>query len=198
MPGGIMSIHTRRNGSRTWVGTMKETRRRPIGRSSGRWSTASADRGSMKVMKEIGVDYCYAYTWITPDVNVQRQNNIAQRDAAAAEQFGMLPSISMGWDREAWGVHDGGWVPMGDYRTLLQRTRDDLMPSLPVDSLGRRIVMLPNWNEFGEGHFLLPNASGGFGYLDAMREVFAASGAHEYVKPTDQQKRRFTVLYPKD
>lgn len=158
----------------------------------------SADRNTMKVMKSIGVDYCYAYTWITPDVNAQRQNNIAQRDAAAAEQFGMLPCISMGWDREAWGVHDGGWVPMANYRALLQWTRDDLMPSFPADSLGREIVMLPNWNEFGEGHFLLPNASGGFGYLDAMREVFGGGGAHEDVKPTDQQKRRFTVLYPKD
>ena len=158
----------------------------------------SADRNSMRVMKEMGVDYCYAYTWGTPDVNVQRQRNMTQCDAAAAEHFGMLPSISMGWDREAWGVHDGGWVPMADYRALLQWTRDELMPSQPADSLGREIVMLPNWNEFGEGHFLLPNASGGFGYLDAMREVFAASGAHEDAKPTDQQKRRFTVLYPQD
>ena len=158
----------------------------------------SADRGSMKIMKSIGVDYCYAYTWGTADVNAQRRKNIAQRDAAAAEQFGMLPSISMGWDREAWGVHDGGWVPMADYRALLQWTRDELMPSQPADSLGRKIVMLPNWNEFAEGHFLLPNASGGFGYLDAMREVFGGGGAHEDVKPTDQQKRRFTVLYPKD
>ena len=158
----------------------------------------SADRNSMKVMKEIGVDYCYAYTWGTADVNAQRRNNVAQRDAAAAEQFGMLPSISMGWDREAWGVHDGGWVPMADYRALLQWTRDELMPSQPADSLGRKIVMLPNWNEFGEGHFLLPNASVGFGYVDAMREVFGGGGAHEDVKPTDQQKRRFTVLYPKN
>jgi len=158
----------------------------------------SADRNTMKVMKSIGVDYCYAYTWITPDVNAQRKNNLAQRDAAAAEKFGMLPSISMGWDREAWGVHDGAWVPMADYRALLQWTRDDLMPSQPADSLGRRIVMLPNWNEFGEGHFMLPNASGGFGYLDALREVFAGGGAHDDLRPTDPQKSRFTVLYPKD
>jgi hypothetical protein len=38
----------------------------------------------------------------------------------------------------------------------------------------------------------------GFGYLDAMREVFAGGGKHEDVKPTDAQKRRFNVLYPKD
>ena len=151
----------------------------------------------MKTMKSIGVDYAYAYTWGTPDVNRQRKNNIAQRDAAAAEQFGVLPSISMGWDRESWGVHDGGWVPVDDYRALLKWTRDELMPSYPADSLSRRIVMLPNWNEFGEGHFLMPSALAGFGYVDAMREVFTVGGQHTDEAPTEQQKRRFTVLYPK-
>lgn len=158
----------------------------------------NADRGTMKVMKSIGVDYCYAYTWSTPDVNVQRQNNIDQRDAGVAEQCGVLPSISMGWDREPWGVHDGGWVPANDYRALLQWTRDEFMPALPADSLGRRIVMLPNWNEFGEGHFLMPSSLAGFGYVDAMREVFTSGGPHEDQVPTEVQKRRFTILYPRN
>ncbi len=158
----------------------------------------TADRNTMKMMKSMGVDYCYAYTWGTADVNAQRRNNIAQRDAAAAEQFGMLPSISMGWDREPWGVHDGGWVPMADYRALLEWARDEFLPTQPIDSLGRRLVMLPNWNEFSEGHFMLPNTSAGFGYLDAMREVFTPGGAHDDVAPDARQRSRFTVLYPRD
>jgi hypothetical protein len=44
----------------------------------------------------------------------------------------------------------------------------------------------------------MPSTLAGFGYLDAMREVFTGGGAHEDAKPTEQQKRRFTVLYPKD
>jgi hypothetical protein len=158
----------------------------------------NADANAMKGWKSIGVDYCYAYTWYSPDANTQRKNNIAQRDAGVAEKFGVLPSISMGWDREAWGVKDGGWATRADYQALLQWTRDELMPSHPVDSLGRKIVMLPNWNEFGEGHFLMPSNLAGFDYLDAMREVFAPGGAHEDVKPTDAQKRRFNVLYPRE
>ena len=158
----------------------------------------SGDRHTMKVMKDIGVDYCYAYTWGTPDANAQRKKIIAQRDAAAAEQFGMLASVSMGWDRQAWGLHDGGWTPTAAYRGLLQWTRDELLPSLPADSLGRRIVMLPNWNEFGEGHFLMPSALAGFGYVDALRDVFTHGGAHKDIVPTDSQKSRFTTLFPKD
>jgi hypothetical protein len=158
----------------------------------------TANPATLKTMKAIGVDACYAYTWGTPDSKVQRKQNAAQRDAAAAVGFRSLPSISMGWDREAWGVKEGGWLPVADYRALAQWTRDDFMPTLPADSLGRRIVMLANWNEFGEGHFLMPSALAGFGYVDALREVFTAGGAHEDEVPTDAQKRRFTVLYPKD
>jgi hypothetical protein len=60
------------------------------------------------------------------------------------------------------------------------------------------MVMLANWNEFGEGHFLMPSALAGFGYLDALRDVFSAGGPHTDAAPTAQQKRRFTALYPKE
>jgi hypothetical protein len=75
--------------------------------------------------------------------------------------------------------------------------RDDFMPTLPADSLGRRMVMLANWNEFGEGHFLMPSTLAGFGYLDALRDVFTEGGPHQDAKPTEQQQQRFGVLYPK-
>ncbi|MEI6647470.1 MAG: glycoside hydrolase family 99-like domain-containing protein [bacterium] len=158
----------------------------------------SANRGTMRTMKSIGVDYCYAYTWGTPNATTQRKQNSDQRDAGVAEGFGVLPSISMGWGRQPWGVKDGGWLSANDYKTLSKWAKDDLIPTLPADSLGRRIVMLPNWNEFGEGHFLMPSTLAGFGYLDALRAVFADGGPHEDTAPTDQQKRRFTVLFPKE
>jgi hypothetical protein len=59
-----------------------------------------ADRKVLQMMSAIGVDACYAYTWGTPDVTAQRNKNLAQRDAAATAGLNMLPSISMGWDRE--------------------------------------------------------------------------------------------------
>jgi hypothetical protein len=151
-----------------------------------------------KAMQRIGVDACYAYTWSTRDASAQRARMTAQRTVAASIGFQVLPSISIGWDREPWGVHDGGWVSTADYKALAEWTRDAFMPSLPTDALGRRVVMLANWNEFGEGHFMLPNASGGFGYLDALREVFTAGGPHEDLRPTEQQKCRITILYPKE
>ena len=58
--------------------------------------------------------------------------------------------------------------------------------------------MLANWNEFGEGHFLMPSTLAGFGYLEALREVFTDGGAHEDAVPAEHQKSRFNVLFPRD
>ncbi|MGD0093502.1 MAG: hypothetical protein ABSE73_26620 [Planctomycetota bacterium] len=94
-------------------------------------------------------------------------------------------------------MRDGGFTPVDQYKQLAQWAKDELMPSLPADALGRRVLMLANWNEFGEGHFLMPSTLAGFGYLDALRDVFTAGGPHEDAKPTDEQKGRFGVLYPR-
>ena len=161
----------------------------------------NADASIMQQMKAMGVDYCYAYTWGTGDVTRQRRNNEDQREAAAAAGFAMLPSVSVGWQTSPW---DGrpestqGWAAVADYQALLQWTKDVFMPSLPENSLGRRMVLLPNWNEFGEGHFLMPSNLAGFGYLDAILDVFADRAAHEDAVPTEAQKRRFTLLYPRE
>jgi len=158
----------------------------------------NANRDILQIMKSIGVDYCYAYTWGTSNAGTQRSKNMAQRDAAGAVGLGMLPSISIGWDREPWGVRDGGWLPSADYKVLAQWARNEFMPGLPPDSLGRRVLMLANWNEFGEGHFMMPSTLAGFGYIDALREVFTDGGAHEDAVPTEHQKSRFNVLFPRD
>lgn len=158
----------------------------------------SGDAKKLRTFKEIGCDACYAYTWGAAQASVQRDKNLRQRRVAEAAGLGMLPSISMGWDREAWGVHDGFWLPKSDYRALAQWVKDELLPGFAPAALGRRIVMLANWNEFGEGHFLMPSALAGFDYLDALREVFTAGGTHEDLVPTARQKRRFTVLFPRE
>ena len=53
-------------------------------------------------------------------------------------------------------------------------------------------------NEFGEGLFLMPSALTGFGYVDALRDVFTAGGPHVDVAPTREQRSRFTALFPKE
>ena len=87
---------------------------------------------------------------------------------------------------------------MSDYRALARWAKDEFMPALPQDSLGRRVLMLANWNEFGEGHFIMPSNLAGFGYIDALREVFTRGGPHADPVPSLTQKRRFTALFPRE
>ncbi len=159
----------------------------------------NSDKKTMSLMKAFGVDYCFAYTWYTNSANAQRKAMLAQKAAAESVGLGMLPSTSVGWDRAAWMGDPGtSMVPVEAFRDLLRWTKDEFMPSFPADSLGRRLVLMPNWNEFGEGHFIMPSACAGFGYVDAVRDVFTEGGAHEDAVPTEKQKSRFTVLYPRD
>jgi len=158
-----------------------------------------ADSAILQQMKSIGVDYCYSYTWTTSDMEVQKSRNMAERSAAATAGLGYLPMLAVGWEPSAWdGPKGPGWASVTDYKEGAVWFRDEFMPTLPLDSLGRKILMLGNWNEFGEGHFILPSALAGFGYLDALREVFAEGGTHEDTAPTVKQKLRINWLYPRD
>jgi hypothetical protein len=47
------------------------------------------------------------------------------------------------------------------------------MDRQPEDSLGSKILLLDNWNEYGEGHYIAPHQEYGFEYMDAIRKVFA-------------------------
>ena len=42
---------------------------------------------------------------------------------------------------------------------------------LPDGCLSKSVVMLDNWNEWGEGHYLAPTLGTGFRYLEAVRDV---------------------------
>jgi hypothetical protein len=39
-------------------------------------------------------------------------------------------------------------------------------------SSSKKIILFDNWNEYGEGHYILPTEEFGYGYLEAIKEVF--------------------------
>ena len=59
--------------------------------------------------------------------------------------------------------------------------------SLPENAWGRRILMIDNWNEWDEGHFVAPSHKFGYKYLQAIREVFTeCDNLPDYRTPADQ------------
>lgn len=55
------------------------------------------------------------------------------------------------------------------YRRLLREYKN-AAETLPDDAWGKRIMMIDNWNEWDEGHFVAPSLQFGFRYLQAIRE----------------------------
>jgi hypothetical protein len=142
----------------------------------------------LKLMKQLGLDYTFAYCWHvqnnpTPEQAIQAQ----MQSIRTTQQLGILPqvvTVSQGWS--GWRDEGSIWkIPPTKYETLLRQAKE-FVGTLPSDELGSRMLLLDNWNEWGEGHYIAPHREFGFGYLDAVREVFSsAAGPHEDLLPED-------------
>lgn len=99
----------------------------------------------------------------------------------------MLP-LSGGWDSRPWHGN-GAMVRHGRtpdlFRRHLQEARDMLEGCADKTKL-LPAVIIEAWNEWGEGSYIEPHKEYGFGYLDAVRDVFTtAATEHEDLVPHD-------------
>jgi hypothetical protein len=159
-------------------------------------SNSSSDAALIKEMKsEAGLDAMFAYSWgaFAGKEELQKTKLEQQRDAGSMD---VVPVVSMGRDDRAWDGPAGYYATPEEFQSTGQWVKDTFMPSLPADSVGRKMVLLDNWNEYGEGHFIMPAGLNGFKYLNAIRNVFTEGGEHTDAVPTEAQKERVRGLYP--
>ena len=128
-------------------------------------------------MAALGLDASYAYCWYLPGSPTPDEAAAGQLDLIrATRDRGVLPqvvTVSQGWS----GWHDEGtvWsIPPARFERLL-RDAKEIATGLPQEQLGSRMILLDNWNEWSEGHFIAPCREHGFGYLDAVRNVFGSA-----------------------
>ncbi len=128
-------------------------------------------------MKQLGLDYTFAYCWhVQNNPDSRSGDRRAMNSINETRRLGILPqviTVSQGWS----GWHDEGsiWkLPPDDYKKLLEEAKA-IIKTYPAAELGSRILLLDNWNEWSEGHYLAPHREYGFGYLDAIREVFSSA-----------------------
>ena len=101
-------------------------------------------------------------------------------------EYGILPfpaTASVGWDPLPWSRDDDTapwlnrdkitrwYLTPAEHEALLRRVKA-FADYFPSDSLMRRMLLIDNWNEWGEGHFVSPHAAAGFGYLQVIWNVF--------------------------
>jgi hypothetical protein len=152
---------------------------------------------------DLGIDCSFAYCWPLPGSPdsakaVGMQEEIWQQ----RREMNVLPemiNVSMGWDSRAWHPSSSIWrhTPE-DFAEACKRALK-ATKQYPEGSLSRRVVILDNWNEFGEGHYLSPHRQYGFGYLDAVREAFAPDAPREHtdLTPADVGLGPYDSLYQK-
>lgn len=148
--------------------------------------------------KEVGFDAVASYHWpsfsgLMPTVPTQKTEITALQEKCWGElkrisQLPSIPTISMGWNSEPWGstYYKGQWyIEPPLFKELCSKAK------IHIDSANEKnafssMLLLDNWNEFGEGHYIFPTKQFGFGYLDAVREVFSNSfGPHQDIVPKE-------------
>jgi hypothetical protein len=146
------------------------------------------DPKHLELMKRIGLDYTFAYCWHVQNHPDPPTAIAAQLDSITkTRDLGILPevvTVTQGWS--GWRDEGSIWkLPPDQYKELLEKTKA-LLRTFPASELGSKMLLLDNWNEWSEGHYLAPHREYGFGYLDAVREVFCdAPKEHRDLLPAD-------------
>ena len=146
------------------------------------------DPKHLALMKQLGLDYTFAYCWGIPNSPTPEQAVQAQMaNIRKTQELGLLPqvvTVSQAWS--GWRDEGSIWkIPPVDFEGLLRQAKA-FIATLPANQLGSKMLLLDNWNEWGEGHYIAPYREYGFGYLDAVRTVFAdVTGPHQDLIPED-------------
>jgi len=155
-------------------------------------------------LKALGLDYSFAYHWPTfasapfmvPGLTPDPKRMVAGQALAWKNQAaGALPNIltaSIGWDSRPWGGSSSPvrWkLSPEQWQLLLEWAKTELDSRAATSpGLESQMLLLDNWNEYGEGHYLFPTKGDGYTYLDALRNVFPVSGeAHRDAFPERPQ-----------
>lgn len=161
-------------------------------------STFDADASNFAAYKSAGFECVYSYHRgsATPKSLKAYLNGIAPNT-----DLNVIPSLSVGYNDTVWQANQTdthyGIATAKDYGELCRWANETYIPSLNDNNgIGKQLVMIDTWNEYGEGTYVMPSDLEGFGFLDAIRDAFTAGGEHNDSVPTDAQKDRFNNLYP--
>ena len=160
-------------------------------------SCANQQAHLVQGVKDAGAEVIANYGWgYTCCIEGEQENWMTQQ--RLADVVPVIPTISMGYNNDAWATSGrGGFTTPEMFRNLLLWAKNEHMVNYGADTLASKMVLLDNWNEYGEGHYIMPAGIYGFGYLQAVREVFTENGDYTPERPTNQSLLRMQELYPK-
>jgi len=131
--------------------------------------------------KAEGFDYISSYNIPTfteliasscpTDTQILSEQETAWNNWKANSEVPSIVSASMGWNSAPWAEGSTFWrLTPSDYTSLLEEAQTAMAARKGLPS---QMILLDNWNEFGEGHYIAPTAQYGYGYLDAIASIFS-------------------------
>ena len=153
-----------------------------------------------KLLRECGIDAGYVYGWLRQGCDPNYQISSTVEKLRDLPHF--IPTASTGFNRLPWDTERSPCISVEDWRYLLTHFRDVFLPSFKdKPDWTHKFIMLSNWNEYGEGTYICPSGLNEFGYVEGVRDVFTQGfedGFNPNIKPTANQLKRLSTLYPQD
>ena len=101
-------------------------------------------------------------------------------------------------DMAAWEGRTGVHSSAEEFTNALTWVKNELPSLITHSSLSKNLFNILTWNEFGEGHILMPTNDDGFTYLDCIRNVFVGQSSHTDFVPVGEQVKRINRMVDND
>ncbi len=101
-------------------------------------------------------------------------------------------------DLAAWDSRTGFYSTGSELSNHLTWVKNELPTLITHNDLSKQLMSFLTWNEYGEGHIMMPTKKDGFTYLDSVRNVFVGNSSHADVIPQGEQVKRINRMVDND
>ncbi|MGN1122085.1 MAG: glycoside hydrolase family 99-like domain-containing protein, partial [Eubacteriales bacterium] len=157
-------------------------------------------QGKYTWLNGMGLDGTYIYA--TTELDGEKQFAINKNNMTYAENCGMfhLPTIGVGFNDVGRNERRSAIISEQQHLLVCQRVKAAL-DAKKTGTFLDNTLMISTWNEWSEGHYVMPSASNGFSYLENIRKTFTKDTSdHTAVDAplTEAQLARICRTYPED
>lgn len=156
-----------------------------------------ANEGQFEEINEYGFDLQSTYHRGGAHPDKLIADTFEERDTVVKNEYSFqpIPVISPGFSDYAWQRNTGNIWTADMVKKTAQKIKDEYYEN-SNNIFGKKLLRLSTWDEYAEGHYFAPSQGSGFGFMDAIYDVFVGDKPHTDILPTEKQKDRFDNRYP--
>ncbi len=151
----------------------------------------------VETVEKIGLDGMFYYHYYKEGCNPDYQIDTLNVDKN--ESMHIIPTLAVGHNGIGRYDERSGIISIDGHKKVAEYIKNDYLTSKKTGTWMDNTLLVSNWNEYSEGHYIAPSADFGYGFLENVKDVFTNDkSSHESldVKPTEAQKDRITKMHP--